>query len=241
MKKLLLVSATLGFTVIAATPACAEELGVSISIDYATEYVFRGTSLGTDVFQPGIEVAVGDFYAGVWGSTGIGDSSDSTADEIDYYAGYGFALPGPVSGDIGATIYHYPETGSAFDFGDSSTFEVYGGLSFDTVLAPSVYAYYDFNLENFTAEGTIGHSIPVGERTSLDLGLNAGLSTGDSGDWEWATASVAFGHSFTDVVSAYVGGNYSVNSDNLLDYEDVTLDDGETNQLFFGVGVAAGF
>ena len=127
--------------------------------------------------------------------------------------------------------------------------EFSAGVEFDTPLAPSVTAYYDIDLEAFTLEGGIGHSLPVADKTSLDLGLTAGLVAADGGgDYEYGQASASLGYSFTNDVSAYVGANYSLSSIDSLNFrrfEDptgtpfsATTDD---NLLWFGVGVAAGF
>lgn len=235
MKKLLIAATALATIAIAPSVAHADEISVSTSIDYATEYVFRGTSFGADVIQPGVEAAFGDFYAGVWGSLGVGDTSILTADEIDYYAGYGFTLSDTISADVGLTIYHFPQFGGVFDGGDDGAgfYEPYFGLSFDTALAPSVYAYYETETETLSLVGSVGHSIPMGDKTSLDLGLEAGYVDDVN---EYATGSAAFSYAFTDDVSAYVSANYSLSSEDTLDYLDP-----KDNAFFFGTGIAAGF
>jgi len=205
-------------------------VSVSTSIDYVTEYVFRGTSFEDAAIQPGVEVALGDFSAGVWASTGIGENSLADTDEIDFYAGYGFTLSDTVSASIGATLYHFPDASDSLEFS--------AGLGFDTVLSPSITAYYDIDLEAFTLEGGLGHSVPLAENTSFDLGLTAGLVDVDGGSYEYAQASAAIGFAFTDDVSSYVAANYVLSSENTLGFtEGLTKD----NLFFAGVGIAAGF
>ncbi len=218
-------------TLAGATGAAAQDVSVSTSIDYVTEYVFRGVSFENEAVQPGVEVALGDFSAGVWASTGLGSDSLADTDEVDFYAGYGFALSDLVSGSVGATWYHFPDGGD--------TFEGYVGLAFDTFLAPSITAYYDIELEAFTLEGGIGHSIATGENSTFDLGAVGGLVTADGGgDYEWLTLSASLGYSFTDDVGVYVGANYSLNTESLLDFDDITPD---SNLFWFGTGISAGF
>lgn len=246
MKKFLLGSVALLAATAAPISAQAQDISVSTSIDYVSEYVFRGVSFARGAVQPGIEVSAGDFSVGVWTSAAIGEASAAAGDEIDVYASYGFALSDVISGSVGATIYHFPDVpGSLFDFGDASTLEFSAGLAFDTALAPSVTAYYDVDLEAFTLEGGIGHSLPVGDKTSLDLGLTAGLVTADGGgDYEYGQASASFGYGFTDDVSAYVGANYALSSVDSLNFKLDGNGDAFTdsdNKLWFGVGVAAGF
>lgn len=248
MKKLLLGSAALLAASAAPMAAHAGEVSVSTSIDYVSDYVFRGVSLAEQAIQPGVEVSVGDFTLGGWYSTGIGEASILALDEFDLYASYGLALSDTMSLSIGATYYHYPQGGDFFETkdGGAGTYEVSAGLSFDTVLAPSVTAYYDFTLKGFTLEGAVGHSVATSDKTSLDLGLTAGLVTSDVlGDWEYGTASAAIGYAFTDDVSTYLGANYTLSSSNDeglgLGYLDALSGNGKSDLLWAGVGVAAGF
>ena len=227
----------------AATPAAAQDADVSVSVtvDYVSEYVFRGVSFESEAVQPGVEVAVGNFAAGVWASTGLGGDSIADSDEIDFYAGYGWDLSDTVNLGVGATWYHFPDGGD--------TFEGYVGLGFDTPLAPAVTAYYDVELEAFTLEGGIGHSVPTGDKTSLDLGAVGGFVTADGpGDYEWITASAALSYAVSDSGSVYAGVNYSLSSEDTLNAQVTRLASGTDvfattdNDLFwFGVGVAAGF
>lgn len=215
-----------------ATPFAAQagEVSVSTSIDYVTEYVFRGVSFEAEAIQPGVEVSVGNFTAGTWISTGLGEDSLADTDEIDFYASYGFDLSDMVSASVGATLYSFPDASDSLEFS--------AGLAFNTALSPAVTAYYDIDLEAFTLEGSVGHSFPMSDKTSFDLGLTAGLVDGDGFNYEWGHATAALGYAFTDDVSAYVGANYVISSENTLDFTD-SLD--EDNLLYFAVGIAAGF
>ena len=230
MKKLLLASATLAITSAAPLAAQAQDYSISASIDYVTEYVFRGVSLEDEAIQPGIEVAVGDFAVGAWASAGFGSDSQADTDELDLYASYGFSLSDIISGSVGVTNYIYPD--------GQDTFEFSLGGSLDTVLAPSLTAYYDVTLEAFTLEGGVSHSFPVAPSTSFDLGLTAGLVDGDGFSYEYGSASASLGYEFAENFSGYVGANYVINSEDALDFDGPTADD---NLLWFGVGVASGF
>jgi len=246
MKKRLYKTLLVAGVVLNPMVASAGDVSVSTTIDYTTDYVFRGVSLAESAIQPGVEVAVGDFYVGAWASTGIGDTSIFAGDELDLYAGYGLSLSDDLGLDVGVTYYHYPQGGSLFetDDGGAGTYEVYAGLSYDTTLSPSVYAYYDFTLEAFTVEGGLEHSLPMSDKTSLDLGLSAGLVDGDGFSYEYGQLSASVGYAFTDDVSAYVGANYALSSDDTLigEYDLTNLTaEFKDNKLFFGAGVAAGF
>lgn len=223
--------------------AQAGDVNWSLSADLVSDYVFRGVSLADTAIQTGVEAGVGDFYAGAWFSTGVGDTSVLAGDEIDLYAGYGLTLSETLSADVGVTYYHYPQGGGLFSTngGGSGTYEVYGGLALDTAFAPSLYAYYDFTLEAFTVEGSVGHSVAAGESVSFDLGLSAGLVDGDGFSYEYATASASLSKSITDAASVYVGANYSLNSEDVLNYSKILSGRPDGDLLWFGTGVSTSF
>jgi len=256
MKKFTLAAALLAATAIAPS-AHAGDLSVSTGVDYVTEYVFRGLAFGGASVQPYAEASVGNFTVGGWFSTAIGEDSILAGDEFDLYAGYSVPLDSSISLDLGATYYHFPQGGSflSTNDGNSGSYEVSASVGFgDLPLAPSVTAYYDFTFEAFTLEGSVGHSFAIGEKQSFDLGLTGGLVDVSGGSYEWATASASLGHSFTDDVAAYIGGNFSVNSSsNTLDFDPIVTTDVNGNvidisgggtsdsKLWFGAGVSAGF
>lgn len=229
-----------------AQAADLSDISVSTSIDYVTEYVFRGVSFSRGAVQPGIEASLGGFTVGVWSSAALGEASAAAGDEIDVYAGYSWSLSDITTADIGATIYHFPDvSGSLLNFGGASTLELYGGLAFDTTLSPSVYGFYDLDLEALTIEASLGHSISVGPQTSIDLGVTGGVVSVDgNGDYQYATASAAYALALSDNVSGYIGANYSLSSDDTLRFkidgngDAFTSDD---NLFWAGVGVSAGF
>ena len=243
MKKLVIGTMSLTFAALAPTIAQAQDVSVSTSIDLVSEYVFRGISFAETAIQPGVEVSVNDFTVGAWYSAAIGESSAAAGDEIDLYASYSVPLFDNISTDIGITYYHFPQGGSLFetDGGGAGTYEVFGSLGFDTLLSPSVAAYYDFTLEAFTLEGGVSHSFDIAEKATLDFGITGGLVDGDGFSYEYGLGSASIGYSFTDDASAYVGVNYSVNSEDFLKFRQVLTEVGENNLVWAGIGIATGF
>ena len=160
---------------------------------------------------------------------------------MDLYIGYSLPLDGPVSVDIGGTYYHYPQSGALFETegGAAGSYEVYGSVGLTEVsFSPAVTAYYDFTLDSFTLEGSLGHNIPLpAEDWSVDLGLTGGHVDVSGGNYQWATGSASIGKSFDHNVSFYVGANFTVNSDDdTLDFDRAFLD----VPLFNDAGEAAG-
>lgn len=243
MKSKFILSTAIISTMMAAPAFAGDDLSLSTSIDYVTDYVFRGVSLADTAIQPGVEASIGNFTAGAWFSTGVGDTSILAGDEVDLYASYSFGLTDTISADAGVTYYHYPQGGSLFSTKDgaSGTYEVYGSLGFDTALSPTATAYYDLTLEAFTLEGGIGHSVPMSDKTSLDLGATAGLVDGDGFSYEYGQVSASVGYAFTDAVSGYVGANLAVNSEDALNYKKILQGDPKGSLVFFGTGISAGF
>jgi len=227
------------------------EVTVSLGTDYVTEYVFRGVSLADDAIQPYAELGIGNFSVGIWASTGIGENSELAGDEIDLYAGYGFDLSDSLSGSVGITYYHYPQGGSLFgtDGGNTGSYEVNAGVALDSVLSPSVTAYYDFTFESFTLEGGLGHSLAMSDKTSLDLGLTAGLVDVDGGDYQYGNASAGVSFAITDDAALSVTANYTINSeDDVLGFSGGTTPAGtgfaftDRDNLFWGgIGLSTSF
>jgi len=245
MKHLTLAAALLCATAVApAAYAQDAELSVSTGLDFTSQYVFRGVSLADDAIQPYVEASYGSFTVGGWFSTGVGANSVFAGDEFDLYAGYSVPLDSSISLDLGATYYHYPQGGDFFETknGGAGTYEVSASVGFgDVPLAPSVSAYYDLTLEAFTLEGGVGHSVPLGDAQSFDLGLTVGLVDGDGFSYEWGTATAAVSHAFTDDVSAYIGANFAVNSEDVLDFDRAINGNPKDNMLWLGAGISAGF
>ena len=245
MKHLTLAAALLCATAMApAAYAEDAELSVSTGVDFVSQYVFRGVSLADDAVQPYVEASYGNFTVGGWFSTGIGANSIVAGDEFDLYAGYSVPLDSSISLDLGATYCHYPQGGDFFETknGGAGSYEVSAAVGFGEVpLAPTVAAYYDFTLEAFTLEGGVGHSVEIGDAQSLDLGLTVGLVDGDGFSYEYGQASAAVSHAFTDDVSAYIGANFALNSEDALDFDSIINGDPKGSMFWLGTGISAGF
>ena len=91
-------------------PVLLDELSLSLTAAFESEYIYRGSELGDESFQPSIEagvpLAAGNLYAGVWSSQ---DISGTPSNEVDLYAGYTVDITDILSVDGGFTYYWYPE------------------------------------------------------------------------------------------------------------------------------------
>lgn len=205
-----------------AATAWAQEISYSTSVGIDSTYVFRGFKLGEETFMGSFDVSYDDFYAGIWTAQPTTDEVNWDS-EIDFYGGYSSAINDVISFDVGGTYYYYPTTT------DASTFEIFGGLSWDVVFAPAVYAYYDFDLETFTFEASAGNSWDVADKTTFDLGGSIGWIEPDAGDSQYyIMASGGFSYSFTE----YATGSFALNVSEL---------EGGTSELWVGAHTSVSF
>lgn len=241
---------------------------VSTAVGYESEYVFRGEQRADDSIQPKVEIAYPifgfDLYCGTWMNFPIdreGQGSYNQLTEIDFYAGLNYSF-GAFSIDFGGIYYWYPDQ----PYYMSGNTEVYVGLSMDTSsylwginLNPSVYYFYNFDLEQNVIEFSLGYELPIGNLlmgwNSLTMPLRgyAGWLTAErrNGDqdptgYKWKDSYMYFGcsadiaYALTQYCTISGGVRFSYNdngAENL--YYDYSIG-GEKN-LWFGAKVDFGF
>ncbi len=209
----------------------AQELSVSASVAYESEYIFRGVHLADSYIAPSVDLSYGDMYVGIWGAMPFKSDFDN---EIDVYAGYGFDISEVVSADIGFTYYTYPSLADGVFDSDVNTFEVYTGLSFEAPLSPSVYAFYDFDLEAWTLETSAGHTIEVSESTSLELAGYLGYVKPDGGSsYVYYGAGVSYSIALAENASWSIGVNWYGADEEIVD--------GDKSRFTIGTSFSAGF
>lgn len=213
------------------TPAQEKKLSYSVTMDfpYAGKYVFRGRESAKESIQPSIEIASGNFYAGLWMNQPITNNTDN---EIDFYAGYFVPLNEFWKVDVGGTFYYYPEadTSAAIEH----TFEGYVGIT-GTVsgFTPGLYSYYDFDLKQFVIQGSVGYSVPLKEvGTSLDFTFTLGNVSPDEGeDYRYWGVGLNLPYKLTDKATVAVGAQYVSND----------IDGADDDFLWFTAGLTVGF
>lgn len=213
----------------------ASALSVTVDVTYVSDYVFRATNLGNAAIQPSVEAAYGDFYAGVWASNAISNTDDLS--EIDLYAGYGLAIDDTFSADFGVTRYTY-EGGSAID-----TTEAFVGVSADVLLSPSLYAYYDFDLDNTTFEVSVGYSFPIEAiNSSLDLAgalgyVDLGDAIAGNSDYTYYSVGVSVPYALSETATLTVGADYIYNTEDTV----AGFNGGDNDAIVGKVGISIGF
>lgn len=209
--------------------APASSYTVTVDFPYASKYVFRGVELAQGSFQPSVKVTAGDFYAGLWTNQPVTRNTDN---EIDLFAGYGFALNENWSLDLGGTLYYYPEANTSLGL-DEHTFEGYVGVTGAVGgVNLGAYTYYDFDLKSLTIQGNIGYSIPLSAEASLDFSANLGhVSPDGASDYTYYGAGVAVPYKLTDHATVTGGVNYASH--------DITGLEG--SHLWYNVGINLSF
>jgi uncharacterized protein (TIGR02001 family) len=183
-------------TIAAAAPAAAQTVGADLGV--FSSYVWRGLTLtNKPVAQPDLYLTFPAGKASVtlggWANIDLG-KYDGTNDisesgglsafnfaEFDPWAEISFPVGEKVTLTGGATAYIYPN-----DAGLTSalnTVEIYGKAAFATVLSPKLAVWYDVDkVKGAYFEGSISHSVPLGEKQSLTLGALAGFNAGQDAD-----------------------------------------------------------
>ncbi|MGA3007245.1 MAG: TorF family putative porin [Opitutaceae bacterium] len=201
------------------------DYSVSTSVDFSSEYVFRGVKDTNQAFQPSVEVDSNNFDIGVWTNQPI---LDNQQDEVDFYGGYKYAVNRNLSLQAVATYYWYPEFNrnlptnhdgakDSFEPGVGVTYTI-GGFS------PSVFYYYDTMLENQTVQGSVGYALPLAKLgTELDLTGYVGASGGRDvapglrpyvhQSYDYYGADVSLPYKLSSNSTLTIAGHYASNAD----------------------------
>lgn len=221
---------------------------VSLSGDFASAYVFRGTTLNKGlVFQPGASISgfpipeqYGSVTAGIWGNYDIDDSdgavTKNTFSEVDYYMSY--ALPVEVV-DLSATYtyYGYPHGGTA---DQEIALSVGKGIG-DTGLYASLTANYGVAGAvdgSWYIQGALSYEKSLSDALTFKAGVNMAyaIQKDDADGFNDAGAKVGLSYALND--------NWSINGS--LNYvaqlDDKVLTDAEYDVPVFGtLGLSCSF
>ncbi|HEX8320645.1 TorF family putative porin [Longimicrobium sp.] len=190
MRRSLLAAASLA-ALFAATPAAAQAT-VTGNLALNSAYFWRGITFSNrSVVQGDVSLAVpvlgGSLAGGAWANYEPGtyayprDISMNAADgpditEVDLWAEYGYDF-GATTLAAGVLAFRFPNENGFTD--DLNTTELYGRLSVEGPLSPSLTIYRDVDKVIGTyAEGSVSQSVNVFEWTTVTLGALAGASWG---------------------------------------------------------------
>lgn len=227
------------FAVMAVLTTAAFGVTSTLKSGFESEYVFRGDQLASNVSVTTAEVDFGIPYAGVTAVVNLEGEDSST--EIDVFAGAEFDTAFAVI-DVGVFAYVYPENDVKLDETDY-TLEPYVGVTALVPFNPSLYAYYDVDLESLTLEVaasqtfvlegydalTINTQVFLGYQDAQDLTPNSVTDTANSYSYYGGTVDLVY--SLTEKLQAAVGLRFT-------DTDDVAVED---SKMFWGASVAYTF
>jgi hypothetical protein len=148
----------------------AEAPSADLSVSLSSKYVWRGYELSKDsvVIQPSMTVGYKGFGFNLWGNLdtdqdkGLFGTDGGNWNETDMTLSYDGSA-GMVGYSIGYIYYGLD--------GATDSQEIYAGVSLDTIAAPSLTIYRDFDAyEGWYINLAVGHSFAITEAISLDIG-----------------------------------------------------------------------
>ena len=194
MKRFALLIVAVGLPALLGTkPVLAEDkIKCEVGADFFSKYIWRGQNLVDDwVFQPLVSAGYKGFTGSAWGNLDLTDENNKKGEftEVDLTLDYSGQFPGleALAYSVGFIYYDFPVTGGADD-----TFELYWGLSLDTLASPSLTVYHDVD----EADGTyvswgVGHTfenvveIAPDMPVSFDLGATLGWGSAAYNKFYW--------------------------------------------------------
>jgi uncharacterized protein (TIGR02001 family) len=161
---------------------------LSVSTNIVSRYVWRGLAMGTTApcLQPTVELGIGSFTVGLWGSHTFKNSTDF---EIDLYAGYSLELPESGSLKFAVTDYTNPNNGINLD--NFNNYNNEGGPGAHSVEMNATYSgpeyfpislsfnMYLHNVENNPIYVELGYSTSI---MDVDLNPFIGATPGDKAE-----------------------------------------------------------
>ncbi|MCK4563116.1 MAG: hypothetical protein KAU94_00420 [Verrucomicrobia bacterium] len=225
MKDMIIKAVVAGMITVVAGTVAAE---TSVTMDFASAYVFRGYTLNDEaVFQPGIEASglglpegIGTFTVGAWGNYDIGDYGGEITpnqfSEIDFYASYAAPIE-VVDLSVGVTDYTFPFADSAEDV------ELFAGIGYELAgvgLAATVYRGVSGDILGgvTTVEFGVEYGIDFTEGFSGSIAADArwvdGTSNGSG--WNDGTISVGIDYALNEAWSVYASATYIAQLDDAI-------------------------
>lgn len=221
-------------------PPAEEPLGITTTIGYDTNYVYRGINFAENLVTAAIDgnFAVNDMLsinAGAWYGSSADDSFQGPGDsyqELDVYA----ALMAKVGeATVGLKYQHY------FFYGDGSILEDIDeiGLLLSVAVGPLdvvAGAYYDFTADGFYIETGVSHTFVINDRISLVPAALISYADGYYGVSGFNHVKVSLSAPIkltkTATLTPYIAGNFPIDALESL---------GEENRVYGGVSLSVSF
>lgn len=198
----------------------------TIGANWASEYEFRGRQVSSNTAQVYVETQWNNINFDISSYWNIEDKDRTVSHKIEVDLGYQFqdVVVDKVNLTVGSNAYWYPEANTSFAE-TKYTIEPYVELSYDWFLNPTLGAYYDIQLEQYTfivgiSEEFVSDSIPEFSITPyLYYGYTDSrdtlpeLASKIRNGYGYFSAKIRANYELTDAIDVYVTGQYFVNRD----------------------------
>jgi hypothetical protein len=165
------------------------------------KYLWRGFNLSNSktVVQPGADLSMGGVTLSLWGNY---DTDTDKLNEVDVTLDYTVALGEVISLSLGNIYYSLDSL--------EDTNEAYVGVTFSTLLSPSLTAYWDWDQadsDGLFLAAAVGHSVDLMHKISLNLGaavtynLASDYAVGSYRDWHNYELAISADYALTDAVT----------------------------------------
>lgn len=225
MKNMITKAVATGMIATVAGTVAAE---TSVTLDFASAYVFRGYTLNDEaVFQPGIEASglglpeeIGTFTIGAWGNYDLGDYGGAVTpnqfSEIDWYASYAAPIE-VVDLFVGVTDYTFPSATTAEDV------ELFVGLGYELAgigLAATVYRGVSGDVLGGVTTVELGaeYGFDFTESFSGSVAADARYVDGQKSGYGWndGTISAGIDYALTKAWNIYASATYIAQLDDTV-------------------------
>jgi hypothetical protein len=227
----------------------AAETSGSASVDFMSNYVWRGQKLSNSmVVQPSAGITYGGFGANLWANY---DTGTNEHNETDLTVNFSNSVD-KFSYDVGYIFYALD--GSGTDGSGNDTQEIYLTLGYDMLLSPSLTVYLDFDEgDGAFIVASVSHAFELPQELSIDVGASISYAAdntvmGQDADGEDVSAfyngdiSASLMIPVTDAISVGPMIAYSFPlSNDAEDAIEAISDDGDSDIVYGGINVSLSF
>jgi hypothetical protein len=227
----------------------AAETSGSASVDFMSNYVWRGQKLSNSmVVQPSAGITYGGFGANLWANY---DTGTNEHNETDLTVNFSNSVD-KFSYDVGYIFYALD--GSGTDGSGNDTQEIYLTLGYDMLLSPSLTVYLDFDEgDGAFIVASVSHAFELPQELSIDVGASISYAAdntvmGQDADGENVSAfyngdiSASLMIPVTDAISVGPMIAYSFPlSNDAEDAIEAISDDGDSDIVYGGINVSLSF
>lgn len=217
MKKLVL--ALVGLAMLATPAVAAIEVEGDAYAGVYDKYMWRGFNLSASqpVLQMGTDVSFKGFTFSYWTNTQLSGAGHDEITETDIVLDYSFDVNDKISVSVGDIYYNFNVPGN--------THELYLGLALNTILAPALTVYYDYDAASGAAASggdmaglyytlAVGHDLELAKGLGLSLGASLNYNdespfVGEYSEMHNYELSAGVSFALTDQVSIDASAIYS--------------------------------